>query len=143
MTIEKHDGQYKVTINGKTRSYIINIAHRRKRGQKSKWTIAEKTEVQCFETACSQFWMLEAKGWGLLLNGNIVQVLGVTKNVFPSKIAKFVDSNEDGIWHGYPADYQRNPQDRPDISILKRWMEQDIISVPTMRKIRGGQKCNL
>lgn len=140
---KKRNNYYDVIVNEETKSYLINMEHRSKRNQKSKWTVYPETEVKCFEHACYQSWLVEWGGWGLVLNGDIMLQLGVTRDNLPSKIAKFVDSSQNGIWHGYPADYQRNHQDRPAMKILERWKEIGVIDASAMRKIRGGQKCNL
>lgn len=58
-------------------------------------------------------------------------------------LGKFVDGIANGNWHGYPADYRRNPRDRPPISVLKSWVNQGHIKKHQHAKISRGQKCNL
>jgi hypothetical protein len=127
-------------------SYIIVSAHRhRNPPQKSKWTIAPNKEVAIFTHAIKNNWK-ENNGyisWGALKNGSKTLVLG--KNCLGENlhISKFVDGNNNNMWHGYPADYIRNIQDRPAMKILVLWRNAGIIKKKHAAKIRNGIPCNL
>lgn len=111
---------------------------------KSFWTISLQEEVECFKNMYLRKWMIEFKGWSVLqATDNRLKELGKSKNGEILKLSKFVDSNQNNSWHGYPADYQRNIQDRPPISILEKWFKNSIIEKHQISKILQGKRCNL
>ncbi len=58
-------------------------------------------------------------------------------------IAKFVDSNKNNKWHGYPANHVKNNQDIPPEEILLKWVNAQYIRMALVRKLIGGKKCKL
>lgn len=124
--------------------YIASSKHRETTNpKKSYWTIEYIEELQCFINCYQKDYNYENLTWGLINENSILRVLG--KNNFDEelKIAKFIDSSQNDLWHGYPADYRRKNQDRPNIDVLKKWVNENIITKAKMLKIRQGQKCNL
>ena len=126
-------------------SYIISYAHRKINSypEKSKWKISPDKEVYCFVNSQKFNWVEDNISWGLLQESNYLIELGVNRFKETLKFAKFIDSNKKNIWHGYPADYMRNQQDRPRISILLDWRNRGIIQKYHVTRIRRGKKCNL
>ncbi|MBL7690598.1 MAG: hypothetical protein JNM41_03320 [Flavipsychrobacter sp.] len=123
--------------------YFISSAHRRRQANKSFWTVSADQEVDCFITSQTNSWVEISKAWGLLQNGNSLLILGQNYHNEPLKIAKFVVKNEQRVWHGYPADFCRNNQDRPGTGILKDWRTRGYIEKHHIVKIRQGKECNL
>lgn len=112
---------------------------------KSFWTIAVNQEHQVFVQAHQANWGDAYNEWGVFIRQNAISFLGKaqdhTTNVF---IAKFVgDPNQNGHWHGYPADYQANTQDTPLPEVLQEWVQLGYLSGSKMRKIIKGQPCSL
>ena len=81
--------------------------------------------------------------WNLNIVNEEICTVGYTVDKKELKIAKFVDSNHNEKWHGYPANYIKNSQDRPSAKVLELWNTAGYISTATMKKIKGGQPCNL
>ncbi len=124
--------------------YIISSQHRRKgNAEKCFWIVTFDDEVNCFIHTIRQNWFINSEAWGLILSNNILQVIGRNSNNDELKLAKFVDGNDNGVWHGYPADYMLRSQDRPATEILQTWVNNGYISKAKMSKIRLGQSCNL
>ncbi|WP_294290843.1 hypothetical protein [uncultured Chryseobacterium sp.] len=134
----------KETKSKKDIKYIISSKHRETTNpQKSYWTVEYSEELTCFIDNYVKDYKSNNLTWGLIQENNSLKVLG--KNTFKEelKLAKFIDSSKNNIWHGYPADYRRRNQDRPCSIILKKWVENSIITKSKMLKIRQGQICNL
>jgi len=125
------------------KKYLISPAHRRNQRNKSQWVIDMETEVLCFVDSQLKLWVEDSCSWGIIKNGNSLQVLGVNTVQEDLKLAKFVSKNNNNIWHGYPADYCRNTQDRPHMDILKKWREERLIEKHQIVKIKQGKPCNL
>jgi hypothetical protein len=125
--------------------YIIRTVHRR-RGNPTKciWTITPQEEIDCFKVAASNKWLEVTEGWGIKINteGKLDQI-GVSERDEALKIAKFVDSNSDRKWHGYPADYCRRKQDKPPERILRDWHTRSLITKAKMSKITQRKLCSL
>ncbi len=137
------DTEIDLTIH-QTGKYIISSQHRRRGNpNKSIWTISFEEEVNCFIQALNSNWKTGTEAWGIRLNGNILQVVGLNNYRQELKLAKFVDGNKINIWHGYPADYMSKAQDRPATNILKAWVNNGFLTKAKMSKIRLGQSCNL
>ena len=127
-----------------TGNYIISSQHRRTGNpNKSIWTINFDEEVECFINAMNGNWKTEAIAWGIKTIGDVLHVVGLNPDNEELKIAKFVDGSKTNVWHGYPADYMRKAQDRPETVILKTWVDNGYITKAKMSKIRLGQSCNL
>jgi len=125
------------------KKYIVSSAHRRHQPDKSWWTISIGDEVNCFIASVVNNWIEFAVAWGHIQNGNSLRVIGNNSQNLPLKLAKFIDSTETNVWHGYPADYVRNCQDRPGMPILQDWRIKGIIEKHHIVKIRKGKECNL
>jgi hypothetical protein len=128
----------------KTDNYIISSQHRRiGNPNKCIWNITFDEEVDCFIQAMNSNWKRGTEGWGVKVINNILQVVGVNNDRQELKLAKFVDGTKTNIWHGYPADYMNNHQDRPETDILKDWVKKGYLTKPKMNKIRRQVSCNL
>ena len=124
--------------------YIIASHHRRVGNpNKSIWTISNSGEIECFVFSFISNWFEENICWGVSAIGADLQVVGKNNYNEDLKIAKFIDSNNNKIWHGYPADYMRKAQDRPATQTLHDWVGKGFITKAKMSKIRQGQSCNL
>ncbi len=123
--------------------YFISSQHRNGNPNKSIWTISLEEEVNCFIQTISNNWKAGVEAWGIKLNGNTLQVVGISNNKYELKLAKFVDGTNTDVWHGYPADHMYKAQDRPTTEILKLWVTEGYLSKAKMNKIRQGQLCNL
>ncbi|MDJ1503407.1 hypothetical protein [Xanthocytophaga agilis] len=136
----------KVSKNGSVK-YLIHEQHRNTsfKNRKSQWLISESDEVACFDNAYNSGWLDGSYVcWGLKIDtSNSLEVIGHATDNTELKIAKFVDSNNNEAWHGYPAHYQDKPQDRPSESILSKWVVGNLISKSKMTKILRGITCNL
>lgn len=126
-----------------TSIYYVSSAHRRLQRNKSRWTVTIDQEVECFISSQANSWIEGVFCWGLIPNGNNLLILGQNSQNEELKIAKFVAKNNDGVWHGYPADYCRNIQDRPGMPILSNWRTNGHIEKHHIIKIRQGKECNL
>lgn len=125
--------------------YTISSKHRGHNKNKSNWSIKMPIEVSLFKSALKKGYEDKTKytAWNLYIVNEEISEVGYTVDKERVKIAKFVDSNHNEIWHGYPANYIKNNQDIPSVSVLNLWYNEKIITLATMRKIRGGQPCNL
>lgn len=124
--------------------YVNHPPHRNNAAEKSQWCISEVEERDCFAKALSKRWILDDVGWGLHLVDGRVGYLGVGRDHrTPVFIAKFVDSNNTALWHGYPVDHRMNVRDRPEESVLKRWLDDDVLPRTKIRKLVRGQPCSL
>ena len=124
--------------------YIISSQHRRKGNpKKCVWIITFNEEVDCFIQAINQNWKDGDEAWGLKLHNTTLQILGENNDNDELKLAKFIDGNNNDIWHGYPADHMNRPQDIPTEAILKIWVSKHYITKSKMNKIRRGQACSL
>jgi hypothetical protein len=126
-----------------TQIYFVSPAHRRRQVGKSRWTITVDEEVECFITSQTLRWVEVSTAWGIIQNGNGLLVLGLSSNNISLKLAKFVYSDGTDLWHGYPADFVKNNQDRPGMVTLRDWKTRGFIEKHHMVKIRKGKECNL
>lgn len=125
------------------KKYFISSSHRRTSKDKSRWLINIESEVQCFIESDIKEWYEETIIWGIVKDGHDLLILGENPKKEGLKIAKFVDKEGNNLWHGYPADYVRNFQDRPGIKVLQKWREANHIEKHHIVKIRQGKECNL
>lgn len=127
--------------------YIHKMDHRNGNPSKSQWTVHELTERNCFQHALSSWQCNPYSCWGLHFEDDKTAYLGVTKSSAPEKrdlfIAKFIDSNKNNKWHGYPADHVLNSQDIPPEEVLAMWLQVKHLRPATVRKLSRGQKCKL
>ena len=122
--------------------YLPHPHHRSpdKAGEKSQWLISLIEEISVFNNACSAGWLFGQDGWGLYMAGNTAEYLGTAPDKRLLVFAKFIDSDNKDIWHGYPGD-QRKFQDRPPIIVSRAWIE--ILGPSKVRKLKKGQSCVL
>ncbi len=125
--------------------YTISKKHRGHNKKKSYWSIKLPREIALFRSALKDGYEDKANftAWNLNIVNEDVCLVGYTVEKKELKIAKFVDSNHNEKWHGYPANYIKNSQDRPSSKVLELWNNAGFISTATMKKIKGGQPCNL
>lgn len=122
--------------------YYTSVSQHRHRtnSEKSRWTVSIQEEIDCFIVSKSNAWNHPGNnkmiGWGIISHEGRFKILGENCEYNDLKIAKFFGINNK--WHGFPADYRNNEADRPPMNILLKWVDKT-----KMRKIRGGQKCNL
>lgn len=125
-------------------AYIVHPDHRNGNPAKSQWIISEQAECNAFTVSEQRDWLSEFQGWGLHIPRRRPTPLGTcVGRSRDSYIAKFVRSERDGDWHGYPADYSRNHQDRPSEAVLSDWERSNIVSPAKIRKIGRLQPCRL
>lgn len=125
-------------------TYIIKIDHRNNSPRKSQWCISQVEENKCFQIMFESNWYQDFGGWGLYIDNGVINYLGVgVSNSIQLFIAKFIDSNKNGIWHGYPANYIANQQDTPSLEILLDWTEKKYINMAKLRKINKNQPCRI
>ena len=109
------------------------------------WNISVPEEADSFICSHRKRWLDDTTGWGLHLIGERVVPLGRNHDDEVLYIAKFVcDRNTpENLWHGYPADFCRNNQDKPPVRILHSWRDEGYIRKAHVKRIRGGNSCNL
>ena len=126
--------------------YIPKLDHRDQSGKKSQWIISEDCERKCFEEAMYAKWNRENFCWGLHFEDGKVNYLGRTAKSEPELrqlfIAKFIDSDKNNKWHGYPADPCKG-QDIPPVPIQKYWLQKEYLRSAVIGKIAKGKKCTL
>jgi hypothetical protein len=121
-------------------SYFFSPVHRQSHPTNDKciWTIDIPEEIACFNSAFIKTWYEEGSGWGIrFISKNNFEEVGINYENRPLYIAKFIQDS--GVWHGYPADINKRPHDRPSPIILDRWLENNIISKPYRSRIQGGR----
>ena len=104
-------------------------------------------EMTIFDNSTQQGWCSQTTGWGHLAEQARIVPIGESAadfgDVHPLHIAKFVDSNVSGIWHGYPADPDRLDQDVPPPEIQAAWLALGVIKTGHVRKMQRRLKCGL
>lgn len=98
------------------RVYVINQQHRDANPHKSQWTITEQDEVNVFNMAL----LSSTLNWGVHISSNRIDYLGKNKYRERLFLAKF--SENQNIWHGYPADYVRSTHDIPSRDAMLIWL---------------------
>ena len=123
-------------------AYRANPVHRDGTWGKSQWQISHDDEIECFDGARARRWFVGEVGWGLHLPGGRPDYVGVAQDhetkVF---VAKFTEDQD--VWHGYPADHRRNHQDIPTEYVLGDWMRARLLTPAKIRKLVRGQPCRL
>ncbi|MCL2048834.1 MAG: hypothetical protein FWG87_08910 [Defluviitaleaceae bacterium] len=130
---------------GNGMDYFISPTHRRGSAteHKSIWCITSDDEVNCFKLSVQHGWVSDTTGWGLHIIYNNIRRLGYNLRNDDLRIAKFIDKNTSGTWHGYPADYVYNKQDCPSDNVLKDWVRKNFINKAGMLRIKQGKKGDL
>ncbi len=130
--------------------YVINWQHRDGNPKKSQWAIDQGQEIGVFECSYESDWVSQEQdkrsSWGLYIVDRIPSVLGRTARecklpLGDVRVAKFTESQQ--TWHGYPANYRDNNQDRPDTRILKSWHTRGYIRKNEIKRIRSMKPCSL
>lgn len=114
--------------------------HHRQTGlpNKSTWSISYQEEINCFVFTYNSNYIEINFGFGFLLNNTRkLEVIGTSINDKKLKFAKFVDGNNNHRWHGYPADYINNKQDKPSEELLLLWKNSGIITKPQFKRVKG------
>ncbi len=102
------------------------------------WTIGVHEEIETFDVAIQNAWKADDIAWGVRhYSKNSFSEIGINYGKELLFIAKFVFNQ--GVWHGYPADVNKRPNDRPKPNILSDWISRDIISKPFRSRIQGGK----
>src|SRR5258707_9647087 len=134
--------------------YIHKMDHRDGSYDKSQWIIDELSERNCFSNGYQYRWFStnHTTCWGIHIVNGRAAYLGKTslmtrkierksRNLF---IAKFIDSNINSNWHGYPADPARKTRgDIPPGHIVQLWANAQYIRPALVHKIVSGQLCKL
>ena len=148
MTGEKMRYQFGEIISTRVdQSYVLNSQHRDNNPNKSQWAIRPAEEIHVFEHSHESDWLSQTArhSWGLhLVNGKPSIVGRSVRSRDPIQnlwIAKFVGNSQ--FWHGYPADYRFNLQDRPDGAILQNWYACGYIGKHDRSRIQSGKRCSL
>ena len=127
--------------------YIHKMDHRDGTAKKSQWIISEEDERICFTRAYGVWHDSNYTCWGLHFDGGLASYLGISKASASGQnylfVAKFIDSNQNSRWHGYPADHVSNQQDIPSPTVLKNWLDSELLRPSIIRKLSKGQKCRL
>jgi hypothetical protein len=125
-------------------NYQHHPDHRNGNTKKSQWTISEPAERESFRQAGVREWLSVDRGWGLHTPNERPEVLGESQDrerkLF---VAKFVASAAPVVWHGYPADHQRHPQDVPESRILSAWESSGLLAAAKITKLLKGKPCSL
>lgn len=130
-------------------AYIHKMDHRDQSDKKSQWIISIDAERECFVDAMSAKWDLPQHNcWGLYFKDGKVSYLGTTAKSDPELrqlfIAKFVDSDKNNKWHGYPANpCNSKQQDIPPDSIRNDWLQKKYLRPAVVVKLTRGKKCEL
>lgn len=130
-------------------TYIHKMDHRNQSEKKSQWIISMDDERYCFINAMNSHWDLPLYNcWGLHFEAGKVSYVGIVASNEPDShqlfIAKFVDSNKNNKWHGYPADpCGSKQQDIPPETVLNIWLQKQYLRPQVIRKLSRGQKCKL
>ncbi|WP_196061561.1 MULTISPECIES: hypothetical protein [unclassified Serratia (in: enterobacteria)] len=128
--------------------YIPNPQHRNAAfaAQKTQWIVPLVIEEECYNKARQEEWAFKACYWAIYWDPveSKVTELGVAPPPISCNvhIAKFVSDSHDN-WHGYPVAHWRAPFDRPDTTVLRKWLQDGLITTPKMSKIIRGKKCAL
>lgn len=124
--------------------YIHKTDHRNGSHSKSQWRISELEERDSFILMYNAPWHKNYGGWSLHIKNKVVRYLGI--NALRNRdliLAKFIDGNQNNIWHGYPADYVQDSRECPPVEILAAWKKRGYFSGAKIRKIARGQPCSL
>jgi hypothetical protein len=107
----------------------------------SQWIIQLKEEYRLCDEALynDQYKQDNYIAYNLKKDGSKFVCLGKSKRGLNLYIGKFVNTVPN-LWHGYPADYISNNQDKPKMKVLEALKNKGIITPQDMRRISKGQK---
>lgn len=121
-------------------TFYLHVAkHRNQTPGAGLWTISESDERACFSMALQKHWLGDTRGWGLHINEGLAEHLGRDRYDDLSFVAKFVDENLTGTWHGYP----KAPADVPSTTALADWLRGGFLRKKTVKLLSQGRPCNL
>lgn len=122
--------------------YVMNVKHRNGTKGAGQWSINETEEVQCFELAIHNHWLVARNGWTLHLpDGSKADWLGVADDhVTRAFIAKLVTNSTRDVWHGYPIVNDRN-EHSPPREVVRDWLAQEFVSARVATKLVRGRPC--
>jgi hypothetical protein len=130
-----------VEIEGKRENYryFVHPHHRNGNNNKSQWLCSIKEEIELFELGAENKWKDSENVMFSIFSYQ--KYIGIswdkkTRLFF----SKFI-SADNKQWHGYPADYIDNPQDRPGKKILGDWRFKSLIRKSHIKKILKGKPC--
>lgn len=129
-------------INSHTTYTCIGYHRGQPNEHKSVWDITTTQERDCFLQTLSNQWIdiMNGKsiGWGFIKNTRFIRIgTGTTPERRKLYYAKFIDGNNNGQWHGYPADYKKI-SDRVSPSIRERWMAEGFINKHELSRLVRG-----
>jgi len=130
-----------LSINGATYSYNANPAHRNMTPDRSQWTVPLPREENTFRFSIESNWRHESYSWGLYIENGNAHYLGLDRDhqtqVF---LARFEARTVPEVWHGYPVGHRdRSPPE----TILKKWIDGNVLPKAKIAKIAAGKKCTL
>ena len=126
--------------------YVALAYHRDGTSEKSQWTISEANERAVFVDAIDRGWVVAGSAWGIFRRARRLEQLGEAATTSaPLYVAIFRSQNAPAIWHGYPADHQRRPGDRPPESVVREWLTLNLSNLTPAKvaKLLAGKKCVL
>ena len=142
-----------IKIDKKKYYYFLHPHHRNKNANKSQWTCKMEEEVKLFKIGVTNNWKEKREN---KKNKDVIfsifkyeRYIGLScdkrRKLFFSKFvsSQKIKSNIQAKieWHGYPADYEVNPQDIPDKDILLDWRQKKLIKKAHITKIVRGKPC--
>lgn len=139
-TYEKKNDKGEIILD-----YHVSDKHRQwGNPNKSIWTVSPDMEYGCFDFTYQNNWIEDNSAWGFLLDGSPHWVLlGKGIDGEELQIARFRKDPNAAEWHGYPCNYIANTYDVPPVSIMREWVEMNVITKAKMSKIQHGIPCNL
>ena len=132
-------------INGDT--YIFNSKHRTKNPFGSQWTIELKLELDLMNDSLNNNYIelinnssKLSQSYNFLKENNKLKSVGLDNYRQEELIlCKYVETS-DKLWHGYPGNYCKYIQDRPNENTLQNMLNKSLITKKEMAKISKGQR---
>ena len=130
--------EYQIYVDLVLYRYYIHKDHRNGNMRKSQWTCSPKDEISLFKRGVKEKWFENNES---ILFSLVKEGIEVGKSLSGNRLffSKFVYNSIN--WHGYPADYIKNSQDKPSKSILCDWFSKKLIGKRCLRQIMKGQPC--
>ena len=126
--------------------YVALAYHRDRTPHKSQWIIGDTDERAVFFNAIDCGWVVAGSAWGLFRRARRLEQLGEAAHTSaPLYVAIFRSQEAPAVWHGYPADHQRRPGDRPPESVAREWLKLNLSNLTPAKvaKLLAGKKCVL